>query len=205
MNAYEAYKKYVAIKLHFQGNYDYFKFSGGVKLSREKFETRNDKYFFQRIAKVYDEKQFEHLLVANFVLKKDTWIGEVLSDSGREIYLKWKKTYQSLEYLFSEDIRKIQSLIEIGETKSFDSLFVVESGSDWPDIVTFALHQEIRLETFLIMNKILNFIPRIDKHIKDELVWPEFRTLCFKYSPFLDVDVKKFRSIMKMILVAKNS
>jgi hypothetical protein len=60
MDAFAAYKKYVALKLHFQqDNYDYFKFSGKAKVSREKFETRRDKYYFQRIAKLYDEKQFE--------------------------------------------------------------------------------------------------------------------------------------------------
>ena len=205
MDAFAAYKKYVALKLHFQqDNYDYFKFSGKAKVSREKFETRRDKYYFQRIAKLYDEKQFEQLLVANFITNKDAWIGDVISDDGRKLYTNWKKTYQSLEYLFTEDMKKLKDLIDQSEIESFNELFVTASGNNWPEIVSLTIQDTIRLETFIIINKILNFMPKIDKVIDDGLIWPEFRNLCIKYSPFLDVNVKKYKSIMKNVFIEKN-
>lgn len=204
MNAYEAYKRYVALKLHFQQkDYDYFKFSGSAKVSREKFETRNDKYFFQRIAKLYDAKQLEQLLVANFIVNKAAWIGEVLSDEGRQRHLEFKKTYQSLEYNFKEDMNTIKQLIDDGEVESFDWLFNVERGDDWPGLVQLTLHKTIRLETFIIMNKILNFMPKMNDKIEDSLVWPELYQLCRKYSPFLSVDAKQYRAIMKNIFLQK--
>lgn len=205
MNGYDAYKKYVALKLHFQqSDYDYFKFSGSVKVSREKFDTRNDKYFFDRIAKLYTEKQFEQLLVANFVLNKDCWVGDILSDHGRTIYTNWKKTYQSLEYIFTEDMKRLQSMISDSDISHFDELFDVVGDSNWPDIVSVVFQHGIKMESFIIMNKALNFIPRIDKKIDDEIVWPEFKHLCIKYSPFLDVDIKKYKNIMKNIFVQKS-
>lgn len=205
MDAFSAYTKYVALKLHFQQNsYDYFKFSGKAKVSREKFETRRDKYYFQRISKLYDEKQFEQLLVANFIANKDAWIGDVISDEGRKLYTNWKKIYQSLEYLFTEDLKKIKDLIDSTEIESFDELFVIIADNNWPEIVSLTIQQTIRLETFVIINKIFNFIPKIDQTIDDGLIWPELKSLCLKYSPFLDVNTKKYKSIMKTVFIEKN-
>lgn len=207
MNAYDAYKKYVALKLHFQReDYDYFKFSGSVRVSREKFESRRDKYFFQRISKLYDEKQFEQLLVANFIVNKNVWVGDLLSEDGRKLYTNWKKTYQSLEYSFTQDMSRIKDILDSADDIcTFDDLFCIIHGNNWPEIVNLVLQQTIKIETFIIMNKILNFLPKVDKQIEDGIVWPEFRTVCIKYSPFLDVDIKKYRSIMKQIFLSKNA
>lgn len=204
MNAYDAYKKYIAIKLHFQQkDYDYFKFSGVAKVSREKFESRNDKYFFQRIVKVYNEEQFEQLLVANFISNKDVWIGDIVSDDGRRRLLEWKKTQQSLEYVFESDLKILKQYIDDGEVPTFDCFFSREQ-EDWPEIVTIVLQGTIKLETFIIINKVLNFMPRVDSKIEDTLVWPEFKQLCSKYSPFVKVDVKRCKQIMRKIFVQKS-
>lgn len=204
MNAYDAYKRYVALKLHFQQkDYDYFKFSGSAKVSREKFETRNDKYFFQRIAKLYDVKQLEQLLVANFIVNKSAWIGEVMSDVGRARHLEFKKTVQALEYNFQEDMNSLKQMIDVGDLPSFDSIFDIERGDDWPELVTLTLHKTIRVESFIIMNKIFNFLPKMNSRIEDSIVWPEMYQLCRKYSPFLNVDVVRYRTIMKNIFLQK--
>lgn len=202
MKSFEAYKKYVALKLHFQSkNYDYFKFSGSVKVSREKFETRNDKYFFDRICKIYDDAQFESLLVSNFINKKDAWVGDVFSEQGRAVYTNWKKKQQSLEYVFKQDLDVIKTLIDEKKIESFDHLFVAQKEQNWPKIVELTLQQTINIETFVIVNKIFNFLPKIDRHIKDELVWPEFRDLCVKYSPFIKISTSKFKTIMRNIFL----
>jgi len=204
MNAYDAYRKYVAIKLHFQQkDYDYFKFAGVAKVSREKFETRNDKYFFQRIAKVYNEEQFEQLLVANFISNKSGWIGDIFSDDGRKRLLEWKKTQQALEYLFEQDLQAIKQLIDDGEISSFDDIFSCVD-NDWPELVTMVFQSAIKIETFIIMNKVLNFFPKMDSQIADTLVWPELRLMCTKYSPFIKVDVKRYKKIMRKIFVEKS-
>jgi hypothetical protein len=44
---YEAYKKYLSIKLHFsKDEYDFFKYNGETNAKYETFIQRNDKYFF---------------------------------------------------------------------------------------------------------------------------------------------------------------
>jgi len=201
MNAYEAYKKYVALKLHFQqDNYDYFKFSGSVKVNKETFENRRDKYFFQRLAKLYKDDQYEQLLVSNFITNSDIWIGDILSDVSRKTYDEWKKNNQSLTYIFSEDMIKIKEHLDKSDLKTFDSLFLVKD--IWPEIITMTMQKTICLESLIIMNKILNFIPRINQKIKDELIWPNFKRLCLKYSPFVTVDLNRCKKSMKDIFLS---
>lgn len=198
MKGYDAYRKYVAIKLHFQTNYDYFKFAGKAKVSRESYETRRDKHIFERLAKVYDEDNYELLLLANFLDSSDTWIGTIASEQGRAKYISLKKRLQSLQYEFKQNMERIKSDLDYAIIPSFDSLFSKPyNGDPWPHIVSLLTHQDITLESFIIMNKILNFLPRISKHVEDDLVWPEIYKLVTKYSPFVRVDLKPFKDIMK--------
>lgn len=203
MKGYDAYRKYVAIKLHFQTNYDYFKFAGKAKVSRESYETRRDKHIFERLAKVYDEDNYELLLLANFLDSSDTWIGTIASEQGRAKYISLKKRLQSLQYEFKQNMERIKSDLDYAIIPSFDSLFSKPLNDDsWPHIVSLLTHQDITLESFIIMNKVLNFLPRISKHVEDDLVWPEIYKLVTKYSPFVRVDLKPFKDIMKKIFLS---
>jgi hypothetical protein len=201
MNSYEAYKKYVAIKLHFQQEkYDYFKFNGVVKVSKDKFLTRKDKYFFDRICKLYDDKEYEFLLVANFLENENLWIGDILSDECRQKFQNWKKTQQSLDYTFKQDLNKINDIL-ISYNLTFDDIFKIANNDNWPLIVNLAIKKEISLETFIIMNKVLNFMNTMGKNIEDEIIWPEFKRKCIKYSSFVQVDLNKYKKSMKNVFL----
>mgnify|MGYP003331204807 CR=1 FL=1 len=199
MTPFEAYKKYVALKLHFKSeNYDYFKFSGQFNASKDSFDRRKDRHFFQRLSKIYTEKNFEHLLIANLLDDPDTWIGAIMSDVGRNKLHEWKKINQALEYTFSQDIIFLKTLIEENKIKNFDDLFSTNlKDQNWPPIVTLVMQKQISIETFVIMNKILGFIPRFDRTTHDQIVWPQFKNKCVKYAPFLDVSIKKYRKLMR--------
>ena len=49
MNEFEAYKEYIALKLHFTSDYDYFKYNGKTNVTLHSFEERKDKYHFKRL------------------------------------------------------------------------------------------------------------------------------------------------------------
>ena len=199
MTAFEAYKKYMALKLHFKSDkYDYFKFLGAFNTSKQSFESRKDKHFFQRLSRIYTEKDFEHLLVANLLEDADTWIGAIMSETGRTRLHEWKKITQALEYTFLQDLQVIKTLIDEQTISSFDTLFAHHTkDQNWPVLVTLVMQKQICIETFVIMNKILGFIPRFDRLIDDQIVWPLFKNKCVKYAPFLNVNVTKYRQIMK--------
>jgi hypothetical protein len=60
------------------------------------------------------------------------------------------------------------------------------------------LYQEdISLETFVILDKILGFVQAIDRQLDDDLIWPEWRMRITKYGKFLNLDIEKFKGILK--------
>ena len=94
MEAYDAYKIYHALKLHFTSNYDYMKYNGKANASVDSFLKRNDRPFFGKVARKYkdDTKDF---FISNFIVNPKGWIGNF----NEENYLNWKKRNQSLKYL----------------------------------------------------------------------------------------------------------
>ena len=203
MNSYEAYQKYVGIKLHFQQDkYDYIKYNKSVKTSKQKFLLRKDKYFFDKICKIYNDKEFESLLISNFLKKSDLWVGDLLTDSCRQNFQDWKKINQSLEYIFKQDLIIIQDHM-LSENLQFNELFTKKVGN-WTPIVNLSYGKIIHIETFIIMNKILSFFNKMDKIIDDELIWTSYKKNCLKYSSFIDIDIKKYKKIMKNIFYEKS-
>ena len=205
MKPFEAYKKYIAIKSHFQSKYDFFKFKGVVKANQQNFEVRRDKAFLHKVSKIYNEEQYQQYLVANFLQNKDIWIGDIFSESGRQKYLDYKKRIQSLEYTFTNDMKKIKDMLDSKIILKFDELFVIKQNEDFPLLVAMVFDGTIEFESFIIMNKILKFLDNFNKTITDEIIWADFRQKCVKYSPFLQIDLPKYKKIMKDIFIEKNT
>ena len=59
------------------------------------------------------------------------------------------------------------------------------------------MEKNITIESFVILNNILNFFPSFDKKIEDDIIWPNFRTKCQKYEPFLEYNKSKLKLILK--------
>ena len=57
MRAVDVYLMYCALKAHFKGTYDYHRFSGQTKVSRESFWKRKDRFFFTKTAYKYDDEE----------------------------------------------------------------------------------------------------------------------------------------------------
>ena len=187
MDGFEAYKHYLSLKSHFTSKtYDFFKYNGAVRAKRDTFERRNDKYFFQKLAKRKDVTNF---LVSLFVYgNKDMWIGDVIrNEESEQMYLEWQRVRQSLTYVFMGDLEKFND--------DLVSSFVVENGQH-PHALRLLLSKEIHIETFIIMNDILRFVPSWNKNINDTIIWPDVRLKCRKYQPFMEYDKEKCKNIV---------
>ena len=65
---YEAYKKYLSIKLHFtKDEYDYFKYNGEINAKYETFIQRNDRYFFVKAARKYGDNITNYFAQAGLI------------------------------------------------------------------------------------------------------------------------------------------
>ena len=182
MSPVETYQSYLALKLHFEGKYDYFKYGGKTSASEASFEKRKDKYKFVKLSQKLSDPQILDYYLANFIRGRK-WIG----DFEQKNWLEHKKVNQSLEYVYRNDVEKLLTLVE-----NFDILFRVDAGNH-PKLVKAYLGKKISLETLVILEKILNYRQQFDAKISETYVWPKTSLLIKKYEPFLEIDARAFR------------
>lgn len=122
------------------------------------------------------------------------WIGEIIKN-GDQKYLDWQRKVQSLSYIFKEEIDPLFS------KKNFNDMFFIV-GSKHPKLLKLFLKKEISIESMIILNKILNYKKDFDSKL-DDPVWQLVSNKITKYSPFLNIDVSKFKEILKKIVINK--
>jgi hypothetical protein len=192
----DVYRTYLSVRNHFTNdNYNFFKFGGKTKASSSAFEKRRDRYIFDKVSKDYKDDEVALLFVSNFIAKEKFWIGNTLSEESRNIYTMWRKKIQSLSYIFENDVKAIIDEINDREI-DFDSVFKIQDGQH-PIILRLTLADRISLESFLILNKILDFFPQFNRRIEETIIWPDYYKKCVKYEPFVKVDMTRFKFILK--------
>lgn len=188
---FAAFALYNALKTHFtSSSYDYFRYNGKTNVSKDTFMKRKDKYSFYKLSRKYSLEELRNFFVANFIYGSSTWVGEMTGPDGEDVYKKWQKTNQSLAYVFNEDVVK---LVENGPP---DEMLKVVDGQH-PFLLTQAMSGSIKVETMAILNDMMKFFPMWNKKITDDIIWPNVRLKCEKYTPFIQYDKTKFKSILK--------
>ncbi len=196
MTPFDVYKTYLAFKNHFtKENYDYFKYCGKSRASLDSFHKRKDRYFFERTSRQKNDDEIKAYFVANFAECNDTqslWIGEII-ENGEQVYTNWLKKTQSLFYLF-----KTEAEIFINKD-SFVELFEIKNNQH-PEILKMYFQKAISLETMVILDMILGYVKKFDKKLTDP-VWETVSLRIRKYQPFLNIDVAKYKQIVKEIVL----
>ena len=185
VDPYEVYIKYLALKSHFSDlNYDYFKYNGKVKAWRSTFDTRKDKYFFYKLSKKKDPVEF---LIANFVDNDDFYIGDIREDRANQVYMDFKKRQQALSYTFKSDLSKLK--------EDFNSNIIVPE-NEHPYLLRLYMRKDICIETLTLIDRCVKMFSYWDKELDGDIMWPSIKLKAQKYSPFLNVDINKYREII---------
>lgn len=185
MDAFQAYKIYLALKSHFNNkNYDYFKYNGRTRASIKTFENRSDKYFFSKLARHSDCVNY---LASNF-FEGDCWVGDLVNESVAEkTYRKWRKRIESLTYVFTNDLDRLNDC--------YDTNLIPVDGQ-YPPLLKMYLRKEISPETLLILNDITPFFNTWNRRITDKVIWPTHYSKLRKYRPFFTIDLDKYKQIV---------
>jgi len=196
MMPFDAYKCYLSLKNHFtKDKYDYHKYCGKSRATVQSFYKRKDRFWFEKLARNKDDKEVVEFFVSNFITCTDPsklWIGEMIRE-GEDRYVAWKKRNQSLSYVFKEEIESIFA------DNNFDSMFSMD-GSRHPQILKEYLRNNISIETMVILDNILGFRNEFDKKLQDP-VWQTVSMRMKKYSPFLHIDVFRYKKVLKEIVL----
>ena len=191
----DAYKCYLAMKNHFtKDNYDYHKYAGKVRATREAFYKRKDRFWFEKFSRQKNDKEVVDFFVSNFVSTTDPstmWIGEMIKE-GEGRYTDWKKKVQSLSYVFKEEVNNLFS------DKRVDDVFDCSKGH--PPILKSYLGGDTSLETMVICDRIFEYGKDFDKRLKDP-VWETVSRKIKKYDPFLNISVPRYKKILKEIIL----
>ena len=195
MMPFDAYRCYLSLKNHFtKDHYDYIKYRGKTIATKQAFYKRKDRFWFEKFARQKSDKEVEEFFVSNFIYSTDPgtmWIGEMMKE-GEGRYTDWKKKVQSLSYIFREEV---ESLFD---DKEVDEIFDCSKGH--PPILKKYLGGDITLETMVICDIIFGYAKNFDKKLKDP-VWETVSRKIRKYSPFLNIDVFRYKKILKEVVI----
>ncbi len=181
---FELYSYYIALKKHFTSTYDFFKYGGKMRLTVDSFERRKDKFFFYKLGKRKDCKEF---LLANVIVDPDVWIGNLVdSKDADEIFREWSKRQQSLGYMFSNELDELN--------EDFNSNFVVVDGQ-YSRVLQLYNMKRLSIETLIILDDLTGCFKYWDKSIHDTIVYPSINKIVKKYRPFLNYDKVKMKKI----------
>tara|TARA_Y100000992_G_scaffold97906_1_gene63250 strand:+ start:2972 stop:3562 length:591 start_codon:yes stop_codon:yes gene_type:complete len=194
---FDAYKQYLSLKNHFtKEKYDYHKYCGKSRATVQSFYKRKDRFWFEKLARNKNDKEVIEFFVSNFITCTDPsklWIGEMIRE-GEGRYTSWKKRTQSLSYVFKEEMEKILVNTDL------DTVFTSSNGH--PPVLKKYLSGQISIETLVICDKILGYRTDYDKKLLDP-VWETVSMRMKKYSPFLNIDVFRYKKILKEVALKK--
>ena len=193
---FDVYKTYLAVKLHFASDtYDYYKYDGKVNAKLDTFTKRKDRYFFHKLSTRYAETDILDFFVANFLADSKRWIGNLLANDGRDVYLDYKKRKEAFAYHFKQECGTIAS--DLGRRNvSFNDGFIPPNGQH-PRILRLLIQRKISYQTAVVLDHFLGFTKNWDKEITEKVVWPEISLKVTRVKPFVNFNVTECKLIMK--------
>ena len=197
---FDVYKTYLAVKLHFASDtYDYYKYGGKVNAKLDTFTKRKDRYFFHKLSTRYAETDILDFFVANFLSDSKRWIGNLLANDGRDVYLDYKKRKEAFAYHFKQDCGSIVSDFR-RKSISFDDGFIPVNGQH-PRVLRLLIQRKISYQTTIVLNHFLNFVKNWDKEITEKVVWPEISLKVTRLKPFINFNATECKLIMKEVFI----
>ena len=112
---------------------------------------------------------------------------------GERTYNSWRKRMQSLAYTFKEESHNLF------DDQKVDNVFDCSKGH--PLLLKSYLGGNTSLESMVIYDKILSYRVDFDKKISEyDPVWKSVSMKIKKYSPFINIDVFRYKKILKNIV-----
>jgi hypothetical protein len=187
MTGFQAYRYYLGLKLHFTTDkFDIFK-NSNVKCTEVQYNKRNDKYFFERLAKkMPSDRDLIRYYIANFAYGNKNLVYK--EDEAQDCLHEWIKRKESITKTFSDDLDNLSSNILKNKLKREEVLSF--SFGEPPIILTLYLGNHINIETVSILDDYFNFV--------DDWKSTILRSLWY------DDDIRRIEKVKKFIKYDEN-
>ncbi len=177
MNAYKAYKYYIALKNHFTTwHYDAIKYKLKSNATQESFVRRNDCMRFEAISNKYGES-VGHYYVANFVAQFPEFLYDPLKSD--RIYSDWLRRKTHKNRLVRQEI------LDLPYT-DFNS--IIRTQGQTPILLKEYLAKNISAETLVILDSHFRFLDNWNSTIVRDTVWDSVGLVLCKYRTFVSFD-----------------
>ena len=205
-STFSAWVVYQGIYAHFTRDYDYFRYNGkgnwnnidSMERSFAKLEKNGNfsmqRKLFKDLGRTFTNK--ESLIF--FYLSQFTDGIYFPAHFDTDLYDEYKARMNNFDFHIHMNMIEVKKCMKEYNI-SFDKIIITKS-MNHPYIIKLCLSKSISLETFTVLDMILNFIPQIDKYLKDP-IWEDHKKLVLNYKPFLEVDVDKQKKIIKDVLM----
>jgi hypothetical protein len=102
--------------------------------------------------------------------------------------MEWRRIQESLTKVVKDDLNQLND--------DWQSNFVSVKGQH-PIIMSLYLQKQITIETFTILTHVANIFGYWEKNLLDKIVAYDIIKRSRKYRPFLKIDEKKFKKIIR--------
>ena len=132
MEPIDVYLMYCAMKAHFgKTDYNFIKYGGKSRVSRNSFFKRKDRYFFVKLSRKYEtENEIRNYFIANFMMEQRGYV----ANFNDENYEKWQNRQNNFYDIFANEIQPL--------VKDFNSLFEIKK-SEHPKLMKEYLGKRI--------------------------------------------------------------
>ena len=154
---------YCAMKAHFgKSDYDFIRFGGKSKVSRDSFWKRKDRSFFVKLSRKYKtSNEIKDYLVSNFVKENKGWVGNFTDEN----YTQWKNMH--MIEMYEKDITPLLQDFDKGKF-----IFAVPESSH-PKLLKEYLGKRVSIETMIILDDLMEYSLKWNVHLKYDFMWKE--------------------------------
>ena len=192
MEPIDVYIMYCAMKAHFsRKDYDFNKYGGKTKVSRDSFFKRKDRHFFVKLSRKYTtDIEIKNYYISNFIKDKRGYIANFSDDNYKSWLLKRSGFFEQFVIELSPYIKEFQPLFEV-------------EGNNHPKLLKEFLGSRVSLETMIVLDELVEYGKNWDKLLEGDIIWIDLKKLMENYKGFLTINKNLYR--MKLLKLIEES
>ncbi|MFK5882787.1 MAG: hypothetical protein QM489_00365 [Candidatus Izemoplasma sp.] len=180
MDGYDVFKRYSAVKAHFCSNYDFVKAKGRTRISIASWNKRNDKYYFEKVGRMYKDSEITPLFISILLIDPNIWVGSLVKQNHKAVFEGHKQRLKELRKRLQIDVENINRYLEANDKELCD--IIQYRDGKLPEIYRLYQMNKIAPETVILFEE--HFIISKDRDIEDPLWRKDYKHL-MKYKNLL--------------------
>lgn len=190
IDTFLGYQQFMAIKLHFTGTYDFFKYNGKTRMGWKQFEKFPGKRIIHTLLHKHKEKYVEFVATGFATDPTLSWVGDFLGGDADKHWTQHLRYMQAIKHNYQNELQELMELADDDIRK------VLLGGGDLPLIERRRQKGLTSIETCCILDDIFQYINRNDcKHP----LWEKTKAIT-DYSPFLALNRATFVEVTKKVV-----